>query len=114
MRQALKLRLQTWQNDLHAGESKRFFVSASPALDGEFVIRLEKAIHESLGNKQAHLVVSQQYITTAQANSLKDPAIDLHQLSFIIESLDKEFQNKYDQAINEAFVEEVIRFAYAE
>jgi hypothetical protein len=113
MRQALKLRLKTWQNETHAGETKRVFVTPSPALDGEFVIRLEKAMHESLGNKKAHLVVSQQYLTTAQANLLKDPSIDLHQLNFIIESLDKEFQNKYDQAINDAFVEEVIRFANA-
>ena len=113
MRQALKLRLKTWQNDTQAGETKRFELSASPMHDGEWEIKLEKAMHESLGNTKALLVVSQKYLTTAQANLFKNPAIDLLQLNFIIESLDKEFQDKYDQAINDAFVEEVIRFANA-
>ena len=111
MRQALKLRLKTWQNDTQAGETKRFELSASPMHDGEWEIKLEKAMHESLGNTKALLVVSQKYLTTAQSANQKDPASDIYHINRIIDSLDREFDDKYDQTINETFKDETVRFA---
>jgi hypothetical protein len=111
MRQDLKHRLITWKNDVHAGETKRVLVSASPVQEGEFIIKLEKAMHESLGNKNAHVVASKKYLTTAQSENQKDPASDLYHVNRIIDSLDREFDDKYDQTINETFKDETVRFA---
>ena len=111
MRQALKHRLLTWKNDIHAGESKRVLLSESPIQQGEFIIKLEKTLLRPLGNDSANILVSKKYLTPAQSASAKDPASDLYHLNRIIDSLDREFNDKYDETINETFKDESVRFA---
>ena len=111
MRQDLKHRLVTWKNDIHAGENKKVFISDSPEKKGEFIIKLEKGLSQTLSGKLNQVVVSKKYLTVAQQDTQKDPAADLFHINRIIDSLDREFGDRYDQAINEAFKDEAVRYS---
>jgi hypothetical protein len=111
MRQDLKHRLVTWKNDVHAGELKKVFVSESPVKKGEYIIKLEKGTSETLSGKVSHVVATKKYLTAAQQDTQKDPASDMYHINRIIDSLEREFSDKYDQAINEAFRDEVVPFS---
>lgn len=94
MRQEIKTRLVIWQKDLHDGETKRVMLSDSPAHNGEFIIKLEKAIRAQLAEGPRNVVVSRRLLTTAQANSIMDPAEDLSHLNELIADLDKEIDER--------------------
>jgi hypothetical protein len=111
MRQDLKQRLITWKNDVHAGESKRVMLSQSPLQQGESIIKLEKTMHRALGDHAAHIIVSKKYLTIAQSDNSKDPASDIYHLNRIIDSLDREFNDRYDETINDTFKDESVNFA---
>lgn len=111
MRQDLKHRLVTWKNDIHAGETKKVFISDNPEKNGEFLIKLEKGLSQNLAGKLNKVVVSKKYLTVAQQDTQKDPASDLFHVNRIIDSLDREFDDRYDQAVNEAFRDETVRYS---
>ena len=111
MRQDLKHRLVTWKNDLHSGEIKKVFVSESPVKNGEYIIKLEKTLSETLSGKINQVSVSNKFLTTAQQDGQKDPSSDMYHLNRIIDSLEREFNDRYDQAINEAFKDERVHYA---
>ncbi len=111
MRQDLKHRLITWKNDVHSGESKKVFVSESPVKKGEYIIKLEKGLSENLAGKLNQVTVTKKYLTVAQQDTQKDPASDMYHLNRVIDSLEREFNDNYDQAINDAFKDEVVRFS---
>jgi hypothetical protein len=104
MRQDLKHRLITWKNDVHFGETKKVFVSESPVKKGEFLIKLEKSLNTEVN-------VSKKYLTAGQNDTNVDAATDLYNINRIIDSLDREFDDKHDQAINERFKDEVVHFS---
>ena len=110
MRQELKHRLVTWKNDTRIGEIKKVFVSASPLKKGEYIIKLEKALLETLGEKN-NVKVSRKYLTAGQEDTHVDPASDLYNVNRVIDSIDREFDDQYDQAINERFKDEVVPFS---
>ena len=111
MRQDLKHRLVTWKNDTQTGEVKKVFVSESPVKKGEYIVKLEKGLSDTLAGKLNNVVVTKKYLTTAQEDSQKDPAADMYHVNRVIDSLDREFSDRYDQAVNEAFKDEVVRFS---
>ena len=111
MRQDLKHRLVTWKNDVHAGETKKVFVSDNPEKKGEFLIKLEKGLSQTLAGKLNKVMVSKKYLTVAQQDTHLDAASDLFHMNRIIDSLDREFDDRYDQAINEAFKDEAVRYS---
>ena len=96
MRQDLKQRLVIWQKDLHDGETKRVMLLDSPAHNGEFVIQLEKSIHDT----HAHFAIRKKCQTSAQANIFNDPIGDLLALNDLIDSLDREFDEKYVRSLH--------------
>jgi len=104
MRQDLKHRLITWKNDVHFGETKKVFVSESPVKKGEFLIKLEKSLNTEVN-------VSKKYLTAGQNDTTVDAATDLYNINRIIDSLDRVFDDKHDQAINERFKDEVVHFS---
>src|ERR1700733_5122138 len=101
MRQDLKHRLVTWKNDVQIGEIKKVFVSESPVKKGEYLVKLEKGLSDTLAGKLDKVVVTKKYLTTAQEDTQKDPAADMYHINRIIDSLDREFSDRYDQAVNE-------------
>jgi hypothetical protein len=111
MRQDLKHRLVTWKNDLQAGEVKKVFVTDSPVKKGEYLVKLEKSLSDTLSGKLNSVTATKKYLTTAQQDANNDPASDMYHINRIIDSLEREFSDKYDQAINEAFKDEVVRFS---
>jgi hypothetical protein len=111
MRQDLKHRLVTWKNDLHSGEIKKVYISESPVKTGEFIIKLEKTLSETLQGKLNQVSVSNKFLTVGQNDSQKDPAADMYHLNRIIDSLEREFNDRYDQAINETFKDERVHYA---
>ena len=111
MRQDLKHRLLNWKNDVHSGEIKKVFVSESPAKKGEYIIKLEKGLSETLAGKLNKVSVAKKYLTIAQQDAQKDPATDMYHLNRVIDSLEREFNDNYDQAINEAFKDETVHFS---
>jgi len=111
MRQDLKHRLVTWKNDIHAGETKKVYISQNPEKNGEYLVKLEKGLSQTLAGKLNQVVVTKKYLTVAQQDTQKDPASDLFHINRIIDSLDREFDDKYDQAINEAFKDEAVRYS---
>lgn len=111
MRQDLKHRLVTWKNDIHTGEVKKVFVSESPVKKGEYLVKLEKGLSETLSGKLKKVVVTKKYLTTAQEDTQKDPAGDMYHINRVIDSLEREFSDQYDQAVNEAFKDEVVHFS---
>jgi len=111
MRQDLKHRLVTWKNDIQIGEVKKVYVSESPVKKGEFLVKLEKGLSETLAGKLNKVTVTKKYLTSAQEDNQKDPAADMYHINRIIDSLDREFSDQYDQAINEAFKDEVVKFS---
>jgi hypothetical protein len=111
MRQDLKHRLITWKNDVHFGETKKVFVSESPEKKGELIIKLEKSLNETLGGKNNEVKVSKKYLTAGQNDTNVDASTDLYTINRIIDSLDREFDDKHDQAINERFKDEVVHFS---
>jgi hypothetical protein len=110
MRQELKHRLITWKNDIHAGETKKVYVSESPVKKGELLIKLEKGLTETLAGK-IKVIVTKKYLTAAQEDTQKDPASDMYHLNRIIDSIEREFNDNYDQAINETFKDEAVRYS---
>jgi hypothetical protein len=96
MRQDLKQRLVIWQKDLHDGESKRVMLLDSPAHNGEFVIQLEKSIQDA----NIRFAIRKKCQTAAQANIFIDPVTDLLTLNDLIDSLDREFDEKYVRALH--------------
>jgi len=111
MRQDLKHRLITWKSDVHFGETKKVFVSESPAKKGEFIIKLEKSLNETLGGKINEVKVSKKYLTSGQNDTNVDAATDLYNINRVIDSLDREFDDQHDQAINERFKDEAVHFS---
>ena len=111
MRQDLKHRLVTWKNDVHQSEAKKVFVSESPVKKGEYIIKLEKSIRQSIGGKNNEVIVSRKYLTSGQNDIRVDSASDLFHINRIIDSLDREFDDKFDQVVNETFKDEVVRFS---
>lgn len=111
MRQDLKHRLITWKSDIHFGQTKKVFVSESPIKKGEFIIKLEKSTNGSLAGKIGEVAASRKYLTAGQNDASVDPASDLYTINRIIDSLDREFDDKYDQAINEKFKDEAVHFS---
>jgi hypothetical protein len=111
MRQDLKHRLITWKNDTHFGEIKKVFVSESPVKKGEYIIKLEKSANESLAGKNNEIKASRKYLTAGQNDTTVDGATDLYTINRIIDSIDREFDDKNDQAINERFKDEVVHFS---
>ncbi|HTI06905.1 MAG TPA: hypothetical protein VL832_00075 [Puia sp.] len=111
MRQDLKHRLITWKNDTHFGQTKKVFVSESPVKKGEFIIKLEKSTNASLAGKINEVKATKKYLTAGQNDTTVDAASDLYTINRIIDSLDREFDDKYDQAINEKFKDEAVHFS---
>jgi hypothetical protein len=111
MRQDLKHRLVTWKNDTQIGEVKKVYVSDSPVKKGEYLIKLEKGLSETLSGKLNKVVVTKKYLTSAQEDTQKDPSADMYHVNRIIDSLEREFNDRYDQAVNEAFKDEVVHFS---
>src|SRR6202022_67742 len=97
MRQDLKHRLITWKSDVHFGEVKKVFVSESPVKKGEFIIKLEKTFNESLAGKNSEVRASRKYLTAGQNDTTMDAAADLYTINRVIDSLDREFDDKHDQ-----------------
>jgi hypothetical protein len=111
MRQDLKHRLVTWKNDVHAGEIKKVFTSENPVKQGEYLIKLEKAMKNSFGPNNKEVKVSRKYLTAGQQDSHVDAATDMYHLNRVIDSLDREFDDKYDQTVNEIFKDEAVHFS---
>jgi hypothetical protein len=111
MRQDLKHRLITWKNDTLAGEVKKVYLSENPVKKGEYLIKLEKGLADNLAGKIAQISVTKKYLTAAQQDARKDPSADMYNINRIIDSLEREFGDKYDQAINEAFKDEALHFS---
>src|SRR5882762_8820364 len=101
MHQDLKQRLLTWKNELHPGEIKKVFVSESPIKNGEYLIRLEKELSSTLSGKISQVKVSNQFLTVSQHNGQQDSSNDISHLGRIISSLDKEFNDRYEQIMHE-------------
>lgn len=111
MRPDLKQRLITWKNDLHAGETKKVFVSDSPLNDGEYIIKLEKTLSGTLAGKLNGVAVSNKFLTVTQHQALNDSTSDMDHLSTIINSLEKEFNDRYEQVVNDTFENKLKRYA---
>lgn len=111
MRQDLKHRLVTWKSDVHAGEIKKVYVSESPAKKGELIIKLEKAMRGTFGENNKEVKVSRKYLTAGQQDAHVDAATDMYHLNRVIDSLDREFDDKYDQTVNEIFKDEAVHFS---
>jgi len=109
MRQELKHRLVAWKNDLHAGETKKVILSISPVKEGELLIRLEKGLTETQSGKMK-VLVTKKYVTEAQEDPRIDPAVDIDRLNRIIDSLEKEFNDRYEQVIDKTF-SEIMQFS---
>ena len=105
MHQDLKHRLLAWKNDVHPGEIKKVFISDSPLNDGEDIIRLEKSLAGTLAGKVNSLTASGKFLTTHH------PSIDMDHLNSVIASLEKEFNDRYEQVMHETFKDSLIRFA---
>jgi hypothetical protein len=111
MRQDLKHRLVTWKSDIHAGEVKKVYVSESPVKKGEYLIKLEKGMRRLFGADQKEVKVSKKYLTDGQADAKVDSATDMYHLNRVIDSLEREFNDKFDETINETFKDEVVHFS---
>jgi hypothetical protein len=111
MRQDLKHRLITWKNDILTGEIKKVYVSESPVKKGEYLVKLEKSLSDNAAGKINGVKVVKKYLTSAQQDTQKDPSSDMFHVNRIIDSLEREFGDRYDQAINEAFKDELIHFS---
>jgi len=109
MHQELKHRLVTWKNDLHEGETKKVILSISPVKEGELLIRLEKGLAEIQSGK-IKVLVTKKYVTEAQEDPRIDPSVDIDHLNTIIDSLEKEFNTRYEQVIDKAF-NEIMQFS---
>jgi hypothetical protein len=106
MRQDLKHRLIQWKNDLHPGEIKKVFISDSPLKQGEYLIRLEK----SMSGKLSPIIVSNKFLTDSQQEAM-DITSDIDHLNKVIGSLEKEFNDRYEQVVHETFSDKLIRYA---
>ena len=111
MRQDLKHRLVTWKSDIHAGEVKKVYVSENPVKKGEYLVKLEKSMKRLFGESQKEVKVSKKYLTAGQNDATIDSATDMYHLNRVIDSLDREFDNKFDETINETFKDEVVHFS---
>jgi hypothetical protein len=111
MRQDLRHRLVTWKNDVHAGEIKKVFVSDSPVKKGELLVKLEKSMGGSFGKDNREVKVSRKYLTAGQNDATVDGATDMYHINRIIDSVDSDFNDSYDAAINETFKDEVVHFS---
>src|SRR5579859_7625923 len=111
MRQDLKHRLITWKNDVHAGEAKKVYLSENPVKTGEYLIKLEKSMRGTFGKDNKEVKVSRKYLTAAQLDKQVDPASDMYHINRVIDSLDREFDDKYDQTVNEVFSDATVRFS---
>jgi citrate lyase gamma subunit len=111
MRQDLKHRLVTWKNDVHAGEVKKVFVTESPEKKGEYLVKLEKSMNRTFGQSNKEVKVSKKYLTSGQVDAHIDPATDMYHVNRVIDSLEREFNDKFDATINETFKDEVVRYS---
>jgi hypothetical protein len=111
MRQDLKHRLVTWKNDVHAGEIKKVFVTESPEKKGEYLVKLEKSMNRTFGQSNKEVKVSKKYLTSGQVDAQVDPATDMYHVNRVIDSLEREFNDKFDATINETFKDEVVRYS---
>lgn len=111
MRQDLKHRLITWKSDVHAGEIKKVYVSENPVKAGEYLVKLEKSMRGSFGENKKDVKVSRKYLTSGQRDEKVDPASDMYHINRVIDSLDREFDDTYDQTVNELFKDEAVHFS---
>jgi citrate lyase gamma subunit len=111
MRQDLKHRLVTWKNDVQAGEIKKVFVTESPEKKGEYLVKLEKSMNRTFGQSNKEVKVSKKYLTSGQVDAHVDPATDMYHVNRVIDSLEREFNDKFDATINETFKDEVVRYS---
>ena len=111
MRPDLKQRLIMWKNDLHAGETKKVFISDSPINDGEFIIKLEKTLSGTLTGKLGQVAVSNKFLTVTQHQVQSNSTSDIYHLNRIIDSLEKEFNDRYEHVVNETFENKLKRYA---
>ena len=111
MHQDFKQRLLTWKNDLHPGEIKKVFVSDSPMHQGEYLIRLEKGLSGTLTSKVNEVKVSNQFLTVSQQHGQQDSSTDISHLNKIIYSLEREFNDLYEQIMHETFSDKLNRYA---
>jgi hypothetical protein len=111
MRQDLKHRLVTWKSDVHAGEIKKVYVTENPVKTGEYLVKLEKAMRGSFGENNKEVKVSRKYLTAGQRDANVDAATDMYHINRVIDSLDREFDDKYDQTVNELFKDEAVHFS---
>jgi len=105
MHQDLKQRLLSWKNDVHPGEIKKVFISDSPINNGADIIRLEKTLSHAMQGMVNHITASNKFLTT------RHPTSDLDHLNSVIASLEKEFNDRYEQVMNETFRDKLTRFA---
>jgi hypothetical protein len=108
MRQDLKHRLVTWKNETYPGEIRKVFISENPVTKGEYMVRLER----SLNGKLNHVSVCGKFLTEAQLDGHKDSSSDITHLNRIIQSLETEFNDRYEQVMHETFTASLTRFAH--
>lgn len=68
-------------------------------------------MRESFGDSRKEVKVSRKYLTAGQKNDQVDPASDMYHINRVIDSLDREFDDQYDQTVNELFKDEAVRFS---
>jgi hypothetical protein len=105
MHQDLKHRLIEWKNDVHPGEIKKVFISDSPLTAGEDIIRLEKSLSNTISGKTSLLTASSKFLTTRHLSN------DISHLNSVIVSLEKEFNDRYEQIFHETDKDQLIRYA---
>jgi hypothetical protein len=105
MHHELKHRLLAWKNDVHPGEIRKVFISDNPITEGEDIIRLEKSLSDTLSGKIKLVTVSNKFSTSEHLFS------DIDHLNSVIYSLEKEFNDRYEQLMHATFADKLIHYS---
>ena len=105
MRLDLKSELSKWRNDENKIGIRKVNYSSFPGIEDEYLITLSEELNVSLNNQTRNITVIKRFQTFAQANNGRIPNGDVLKAAQMCRLVSDDFNEKYDTAINEMFVD---------
>lgn len=105
MRLDLKGELSSWRNDEYKIGVRKVNYAFFPGNEDEYLITLSEELNVSLNNHNRNIKVVKRFQTFAQANNGINPNGDVLKASQMCKFVSDEFNEKYDTAINEMFID---------